>query len=169
MNCDYCNNPIPVNVKFCPSCGAPVENQTDIVERSAMHDRSEYQTAYNRDPNPIVSFPDAIVMFFTRWSDYSTRSRRSEYWWTVLLTSLMNSVVSGIFPEGSIIVRLVELVLFVPSIALTVRRLHDVGKPGTYYLWNLLPVAGQIIVLLQMLKDSAPDNQWGPNPKYTKF
>ena len=58
-----------------------------------------------------------------------------------------------------------SLVVLVPGLAVTVRRLHDVGKSGWYYLWILLPLAGPIMILIQLCKDSTEDNQWGPNPK----
>ena len=55
--------------------------------------------------------------------------------------------------------------VLIPGTALCVRRLHDVGKSGWFYLWILLPLIGYIIILIQFCKDSTGDNQWGPNPK----
>lgn len=58
-----------------------------------------------------------------------------------------------------------SLAILVPNLALSVRRLHDVGKSWVWILWSFLPIVGQIILLIQYCKDSAPANQWGPNPK----
>jgi uncharacterized membrane protein YhaH (DUF805 family) len=44
----------------------------------------------------------------------------------------------------------------IPSIALSVRRLHDVGRKGTYYLFVLLPIVGWIVLFIQFVKDSEP-------------
>ena len=62
-----------------------------------------------------------------------------------------------------------SLAILVPTLAVCVRRLHDVGKAGTFYLWILLPIAGDIILLVQFLKDSQPgSNRWGDNPKFIR-
>ena len=46
------------------------------------------------------------------------------------------------------------------------RRLHDIGKSGSFILLNIIPVIGSIVLLVWALKDSQPgDNQYGPNPK----
>lgn len=55
----------------------------------------------------------------------------------------------------------------VPSLALCVRRLHDVGKRGTWFLFILLPIAGPIILLVQYCTDSNQGvNPYGPSSKY---
>ena len=158
MFCSKCGNIIPDNAKFCTSCGAPVENRTNV---NALCDHP-----HPGQPLPQISFGEAVRRFFTHYADFSTRARRSEYWWAILFTSLVTSAASIIFGGDAVLTKLITLALFVPGVSLGVRRLHDVGKPGTWYLWNLLPVIGSIIVFIQVLKDSEPDNQWGPNPKY---
>jgi uncharacterized membrane protein YhaH (DUF805 family) len=58
------------------------------------------------------------------------------------------------------------IAVFVPALAVGVRRLHDVGKSGWYYFIVLIPIAGPIWFLVLMCTDSQPgDNQYGPNPK----
>jgi uncharacterized membrane protein YhaH (DUF805 family) len=58
--------------------------------------------------------------------------------------------------------------VLVPSIAVTVRRLHDTGRSGWWILISLVPVIGWIVLLVFMLTDSQPgSNQYGPNPKGT--
>ena len=49
-----------------------------------------------------------------------------------------------------------QLAIFIPSIALSVRRLRDVGRKGTYYLFVLLPIVGWILLFIQFVKDSEP-------------
>lgn len=159
MFCNKCGNILPDHARFCTSCGAPVEGGTN-VNTACAH-------SHGGQPLPQVGFVEAVRKYFTNFSDFSTRSRRSEYWWAMLFTSIVSVLLNRIFPDGSLISSLVSLVFLVPSIAVTVRRLHDVGKTGIFYLWNLLPLIGQLIIFLQVIKDSQPDNQWGPNPKYS--
>lgn len=68
----------------------------------------------------------------------------------------LTDVVSGLY----------TLVVFVPSLALSVRRLHDTGKSGWWMLITLIPLVGPLIMLFFMVKDSQPGtNEYGPNPK----
>ena len=110
-----------------------------------------------------VSFIEAIKLFFTRYADFKGRSRRSEYWWASLATFIVTSVLTAIIPN---LVGVWNLVILVPSIAICIRRLHDIGKSGWWYLINFIPLVGQILMLIWACKDSTEDNQWGPNPKY---
>ena len=63
-----------------------------------------------------------------------------------------------------IIGELYSLVFLIPSIALCVRRLHDTGHSGWWYLIVLTGI-GAILLLVWFLQDSQPDNQYGPSPK----
>lgn len=71
-----------------------------------------------------------------------------------------------IFMAGSVILGLISLALFIPSLAAWVRRLHDVGKSG-HMLWLILVCGiGGLIPLFMCIGDSKPGpNQYGPNPK----
>lgn len=61
---------------------------------------------------------------------------------------------------------LYALGLFIPAIAVMVRRLHDVGKSGWWWLINLIPLVGAIWFLVLMCTDSnSGDNKYGPSPK----
>lgn len=141
MYCTQCGSYLPDNVRFCTECGAAVK-------------RSE--------PAKSVGFGQAVKLAFTRYADFKGRSRRSEYWWFTLFNIIVSSVLTIAMAEYAWIW---SLVVLIPGLAICVRRLHDVGKSGWFYLWMLLPLAGYIIVLIQFCKDSAPDNRWGPNPK----
>lgn len=58
------------------------------------------------------------------------------------------------------------LVTFLPSVSVTVRRLHDTGRSGWFMLIQLIPIVGSIVFFITMLLDSQPDvNSYGPNPK----
>lgn len=67
-----------------------------------------------------------------------------------------SSILSGIF----------ALATLLPSLAVTVRRLHDIGRTGWWILISLIPLIGTIVLLVFTCTDSEPgDNQYGPNPK----
>ena len=140
MYCKKCGNVSPDSAAFCATCGAAMA-----------------------EPKPSVSFLDAIKLFFTRYTDFNGRSRRSEYWFASLFNFLVSAVISTALPDFAWIW---SLAVLIPGIAIGVRRLHDIGKAGTWYLINLIPLVGQIIFLVWACQDSTADNQWGPNPKY---
>ena len=151
MYCRNCGKQLPDGAQYCDGCGArQVEGGYVTYTQS-------------REPKPSVTFIDAIRMFFTKYADFSTRSRRSEYWWTVLFCAIASSLASWILKDYAWIW---SLVVLIPTIAVSVRRLHDIGKSGTWLLLELIPVVGLIILLVWYCKDSTGDNQWGPNPKY---
>lgn len=109
------------------------------------------------------------------YATFSGRARRSEYWYFVLFNIIFGIVaaildnVLGITFEGSAygpIYSLYHLAVFVPSLAVTVRRLHDVGKSGWFLLILLIPIIGVIWFLILMVTDGNPgENKYGPNPK----
>ena len=82
-----------------------------------------------------MNFLEAIKSVFSNYAIFSGRARRSEYWYF----TLFNFIVSFILGYISSIVSLVwSLVLFIPGLAVGVRRLHDIGKSGKYYLAFML-------------------------------
>ena len=160
MICKNCGEFLDDNVKFCTTCGA--KQEAPAAAPSGRDNIPTYE-GHVVGSSKSVGFLDAVKLAFVHYADFSGRARRSEYWWFTLFNIIVGSVIGAIAPESSWIWTLIVLV---PGTALVVRRLHDVGRSGWFYLWILVPLAGYIIMLIQLLKDSAPDNQWGPNPKY---
>jgi uncharacterized membrane protein YhaH (DUF805 family) len=81
-----------------------------------------------------------------------------------LLDNLFKTTFRGI-PYGWIYL-LYGLAVLIPSLALVIRRLHDIGKSGWWFFIGAIPLIGGFWLLLLMLTDSQPgDNQYGPNPK----
>lgn len=109
------------------------------------------------------------------YADFSGRASRSQFWYFTLfsfLISLAISVVTGIIGSVlntgifSLLGVLYSLAIVVPSVCLGIRRLHDTGKSGWWYLISLVPFVGFIILIVFWVMDSEADrNQYGPNPK----
>ena len=102
------------------------------------------------------------------------RARRQEYWMFVLVnivisialrlidTAVLDASLEGVGPLYGIY----GLGVMVPSITVTVRRLHDIGKSGWYLLLAFIPIIGGIWLVVLTCLDSQPgDNQYGPSPK----
>lgn len=119
---------------------------------------------------------DWYIRVLNKYAVFSGRARRKEYWMFVLFNFIFALVASLIdlgiglltfaaFGFGLLSI-LYALAVFVPGLAVSVRRLHDIGKSGWYYLIILIPIAGQIWLLVLLCTDSQPgDNKYGPNPK----
>jgi len=111
-----------------------------------------------------------------QYADFGGRARRSEYWYFVLFNLIFSIVaatldnVLGIAMEGmgnyGPLTIIYSLVVFIPGLAVLVRRLHDVGKSGWMYFIALIPIIGAIWLLVLLATDSeAGSNKWGENPK----
>lgn len=108
---------------------------------------------------------------FLNWSDFKGRARRREYWLfflaNIIISILLVVVDNVIFksqgtgPLGG----LYSLVGFIPGLAVSFRRMHDIGKSAWWLLIGLIPLVGLVVITYFMVKDSEPDNIYGPNPK----
>jgi uncharacterized membrane protein YhaH (DUF805 family) len=109
-----------------------------------------------------------------KYAVFSGRARRQEFW-TFALISFVISVILGaidgaIRSGGNVSVAglsgLYSLAVLIPSLAVTVRRLHDTGRSGWWILIELIPLIGLVVLLFFLVQDSEPGpNQYGPNPK----
>ena len=113
-----------------------------------------------------------------KYAVFSGRARRKEYWMFVLFNMIFGIVAFGLDymlgtamgGEGTpgIFTILYYLAIFIPSLAVMVRRLHDIGKSGWWFFITLVPLVGSIWYFILLVTDSAPgENEFGPNPKET--
>lgn len=119
------------------------------------------QNAYGQPgsmpPVRAVGFGEAIANFFKKYAEFSGRATRSEFWFAALFNFLAGFVAAFIPFIGW----LYPLAVLVPNLAIAWRRLHDIGKSGTYFLMGLIPLAGPIILLVYYCTDSVGDNEYG--------
>ncbi|GLI86343.1 membrane protein [Rossellomorea marisflavi] len=113
-----------------------------------------------------------------QYADFSGRARRQEFWMYMLFYSIFGIILYGVAvigmamqSEGIILLGmgiyiLYTLALLVPTLAITVRRLHDTGRSGFWYFIGFVPLVGGIILIVFCCLDSENgNNQWGSNPK----
>ena len=109
------------------------------------------------------------------YSGFSGRARRTEYWMFALFNLIIGvgfmildnvaGITIGGLPYG-VLYFLFAFVVLIPSVAVAVRRLHDVGKSGWMILISLIPLIGTIWLLVLLVTDSNPgENEYGQNPK----
>jgi len=112
---------------------------------------------------------------FKKYTVFTGRSRRKEYWFFVLFNILVSLALAIVdYFTGTYNARygmgllggLYTLAVLIPAIAVTVRRLHDTGRSGWWFLIVLVPIVGGIVLLVFMVLDSQPgENAYGPSPK----
>ena len=119
-----------------------------------------------------MSFTEAIKTVFSKYVAFTGRARRSEYWYWALFTTLVSSALAAALraTDNGAFFKFLDgvfsLAVFIPGLAVTWRRLHDIGKSGLNYLWVLLPIVGWILLIVWLARpgDAGP-NQYGPDPK----
>ncbi len=121
---------------------------------------------------------DWYFKVLSQYADFEGRARRKEYWMFTLFHMIAIMLLYGIIGIGfgsessmlsvigSVLVAIYVLGTLIPSLAVMVRRLHDIGKSGWYYFISFIPIVGSILLIVWFCTDSQPgDNQYGPNPK----
>ena len=103
------------------------------------------------------------------YANFNGRARRKEYWSFVLVNFLIGLVFGllGFITEAATYISsIISLALFLPGLAVSVRRLHDTGKSGWYLLIALIPIIGGLYLIYLMFKEGDQgQNQYGSDPK----
>ena len=104
-----------------------------------------------------------------KWKDFDGRARRREYWMFVLfmaIFAIVAGIIDGILGTVCVFVGLYYLAMLLPMIAVSVRRMHDIGKSGRWLFITFVPEIGSLWNLFLTIQDGQPgSNQYGENPK----
>jgi uncharacterized membrane protein YhaH (DUF805 family) len=120
-------------------------------------------------PAPPRTFSEAVAVCFQKYAVFRGRASRSEYWFWTLFVTLV-TIASTVIVEATFamatsealfgLVALldigVSLALILPGIAVSVRRLHDIGRSAWNLLWGLLPIIGWIVLLVYTVRPGDP-------------
>ena len=143
---------------------------------------ASYGNGYNMtDGSPrYVGISEAIRLFFKNYANFSGRSTRSEFWWVqlfltliylvlALLVAVVGAAVEGSSGDGTaavsgiiILFIIIALALVIPTLSLSIRRLHDIGKSGVFYCVSFIPYVGGFILLVFYCMPSVGANEYGP-------
>ncbi len=103
-----------------------------------------------------------------KYAVFSGRARRREFWFFVLFNFIIMIILMIIAQaiNSAILSTIYSLAVLIPSIAVTVRRLHDTDRTGWWILIGLIPIIGAIILIIFAVLDSQKgENKYGPSPK----
>jgi uncharacterized membrane protein YhaH (DUF805 family) len=118
-----------------------------------------------------MNFFEAIASGFRNYVGFSDRAIRSEYWyWTlfyillIIVTSVIDFAILGASQYGPV-TTITYLATFLPALAVSIRRLHDLDRTGWWVLLALIPLIGGIILLVwYCMRGTVGPNRFGPDP-----
>ena len=115
---------------------------------------------------PSMSFPDSIRICMQGYVKCEGRARRSEFWWFFMVLIFL-SFFLGIGGVGYVVFYLiVDIVLYIPIISASTRRLHDIGMSGLYNLIMLIPFGVFVLMYFWSIDSHRINNIYGPSVKY---
>lgn len=150
--CRNCAATIDESAAFCPKCGTA---QPDGRAGASVR----------------RTFGSSIGICLRNYVGFAGRAPRAEYWYFALFTIICQvvadivGVASGASYGASGLGALVGLALFLPTLAVSVRRLHDVDRSGWWYLIVFVPIVGWILLLVwYCTRGTGGPNRFGPDP-----
>ncbi len=150
-----------------PQYGAPQQPQYGAPQQPQYGAAAPSANGYRALPQ--VDIKTAVIKALQPYFNFEGRARRSEFWWFVLANFCASIVLSflGNLINFPWLTTILSLALLIPSLGLTARRLHDIGKSGWMMLISIIPIVGAILLIIWCAKDGDPQpNQYGPSTKY---
>lgn len=140
--------------------------------KSGLRERVKFD---NEEVEEGMTFSEAVKICFLKYATFSGRASRAEYWWfawfyflVIMFLVLISIFFANSKSAAAIILMIYAVSLFsliLPAFAVSVRRLHDIGKSGWWLLVSMIPFLGPLILLYFVCKKSGPDNEYGEVPE----
>ena len=142
MFCDQCGCGIPDMALFCKNCGSTTKFKLINLAPDQLQSL------------PKINFQNAVLLGFQKYFQVRGRSRRAEFWWFILFQQVC-ALAGIILLAGPFTVPFITpigcLILSIPSITITTRRLHDIGLSGwwqlPFFLASFFSFVGTLILL----------------------
>ena len=147
--CPSCGSLSGGGKSYCQECGAKTEALACLCSRCGC----ELRITLKDGSRPVGTFKEAVKVGFKKYFSGRGRANRVEFWmwWLFVLIATAFVVVGWLMLP----------VLVIPTISVTVRRLHDVGKSGWNVLLGLIPVVNFYIIYLLARRGDKGDNRYG--------
>lgn len=168
--CEYCGSQLNDNEQFCPNCGNKVAGNFGNTGNNSQYNNGNFNGNANNtevNTNPFIKY--YVDVFTKKYLLFDGRASRKEYWMFILFDILVGlgvSIVDSIIGIDGVLAGLYTLAIIIPSLAIAIRRLHDIGKSGFWYLISFIPLIGSIWLLILLCTQSQyGGNQYGDVPR----
>jgi uncharacterized membrane protein YhaH (DUF805 family) len=151
-----------------------VDRRGDKTLRPEPPTRRPLALGNKQDWGCAMNFGQAIVSGFKRYVDFSGRSSRSEYWWWYLFTLVVAVVLAAVATTGGygagvnspamLPLRIFQLAVFLPSLAMAVRRLHDTNRSGWWVLIAFTIIGIVVLIVWYCTRGTIGENKFGADP-----
>ena len=147
--CPSCGSLSGGGKSYCQECGAKTEALACLCSRCGC----ELRITLKDGSRPVGTFKEAVKAGFKKYFSGRGRANRVEFWmwWLFVLIATAFVVVGWLMLP----------VIIIPTISVTVRRLHDVGKSGWNVILSLIPVVNLYIIYLLARRGDKGDNRYG--------
>lgn len=119
-----------------------------------------------------MGFSEAIKSVFSQYATFTGRASRSEYWYFTLFNLIVyigSIILSAVIPLILMLYMVFSIAVIIPGIAVGVRRLHDIGKSGWWYLIVFIPLIGMVILLIWfVMSGTVGPNEYGEDTLETE-
>jgi len=181
--CPKCGTKLVEGAHFCPNCGLNLVEGTTmpntpeqpvaapeqpVATQQVSNNRTTVsRTATRYEEQDSGGIDAAMRDYFKRYAQFYGRSSRSQYWWSTLVYNLFNSAFYLIYLFlseyiGMALMIILVVACLVPSLTVASRRLHDSNHSFGYYWLILIPIVGQIWLIVLLCKPSDPQpNRFG--------
>ncbi|GBU25285.1 hypothetical protein R83H12_01928 [Fibrobacteria bacterium R8-3-H12] len=160
---------------FCTKCGTEIQENANFCNKCGNARRNRQDTNQNYEKPKELSLWGYYIKCFKNYANFEGRARRSEYWGFCLFNGIFLFCLlkfGNINELGAafILTLLYVLIAFLPCLAVSARRLHDIGKSGWWWLIIFIPIIGSIILFVWTVMDSEhAENIYGKNPVNPKI
>ena len=178
MICRRCGEVLPDYSLKCPVCGELQDKSQKNDYKTRLNPRHDHeedcnhwedrkQSAPSSNPETArqeaapMGFAEAVRRMLTRMLDFQGRATRREFWWGYLALMLLAALVGAMSPE---VAEMASVLLLLPMLSLSVRRLHDTGRSGWWCMVQMIPGVGMVLFLVLMCLPGQGNNKWGRTP-----
>lgn len=164
--------PVPsLSASGAEIAGSTVRSST-TTEQMVQHTTPDFKSMLQPDPNKTEAEYDYIdwcKKCLLNYVNFEGRARRKEFWAFQLgyiMLGILSLILGNLFKLGDILFVLLILALLLPNLAVSVRRLHDVGRPGWWLLISFVPIVGYILLIIWFAKEGeSQSNPYGAPAK----
>ena len=180
--CTNCGTPLQSDMAFCNNCGSPIKPTPTPTPTPQSLPNSTVPN-YDLDPFELSEFDTLKFVLRKKYAEFNGRASRSEYFRFSLMTALCIAIIISVFGIIGLatnglfsaiilytVLGIINLILLIPNLAITVRRLHDINKSGWYFLINFIPLVGPIwFIILMLTKGDIDTNNYGARTSYIQI